>query len=96
MLSAGYYVVVANTWRERQQKQRETRFERYREQLASGGPIVRQMTESEGAYWNEHSTSADRKATPEELKRRDAARQKREREATRPTQPQAEAASHLR
>ena len=57
---------------------RETKRERYREQLASGELVVRQMTESERAFWNKHSAAADRSATPERRKRRDAARQKKQ------------------
>lgn len=74
---SGLYAVVANTWRQRQQAARETRLERYREQLASGELVIRQMTESERAYWNERSAAADRYATTEERKRRAAAREKR-------------------
>jgi hypothetical protein len=81
MHAAGLTEVVARTWSERQQGERERRLERYREQLASGGLVVRQMTESERAYWNEHSAAADRKATPEQRERRDAAREKRRRRA---------------
>ena len=73
----GLYAVVANEWRQRQQKARETRLERYREQLASGALVVRQMTESERAYWNARSVAADRFARPEERRRRAAAREKR-------------------
>ena len=61
---------MANEWRQRQQKARETRPERYREQLASGELVIRQMMESERAYWNERSAAADRHATPEERERR--------------------------
>lgn len=64
---------MARTVAERQQEKRETKLERYREQLVSGELVVRQMTESERAYWNQHSAAADRQATPEQRKRRDAA-----------------------
>ena len=79
----GLYAVVANEWRQRQQKAREARLERYREQLASGALVVRQMTESERAYWNERSAAAERSATPEERQRRAAALEKRRRLAER-------------
>jgi hypothetical protein len=62
---------------ERRQEKRETELERYREQLASGEVVVRQMTDSERAYWNQRSAAADRQATPEQRQRRDAARAKR-------------------
>ena len=79
----GLYAVVANEWRQRQQKARESRLERFREQLAAGELVIRQMTESERAYWNERSAATDRSATAEERQRRDAAREKRRRLAER-------------
>jgi len=74
---------VARTHREQLRDRRETRLKRYREQLASGGLVVRQMTVRERAYWDEHSAEAERLATPEERKRRDAAREKRRRQEQR-------------
>ena len=73
---------MARTSAEQQQEKRETKLEHYREQLASGELVVRQMTESERAYWNEHSAAADRQATPEQRKRRDTAREKRRQRAS--------------
>jgi len=60
----------------RSPRQREKELERYREQLASGTLVVRQMTKAERAHWNRHFAAADREATPEQRKRRDAAREK--------------------
>ena len=48
-----------------------------RDQVVSGELVVRQMTDSERARWDEHSAAADRKATPEQRARRDAARKRR-------------------
>lgn len=67
---------MAKTSAEQQKERRESRRERYREQLASGGLVVRQMTVRERAYWDEHSAAAERLATSEGRKRRDAAREK--------------------
>ena len=68
---------MAKTAREREEDAREGRLEHFRDQVVSGELVVRQMTDSERARWDEHSAAADRKATPEQRARRDAARKKR-------------------
>jgi hypothetical protein len=68
---------MAKTQRERDEEARESLLEHMREQVLSGELVVRQMTKSERAYWDDHSSTADRRATPEERTRRDAARKKR-------------------
>ena len=67
---------MAKTTREREEDAREGRLEHIRDQVASGDLVVRQMTDSERAHWDDHSAAADRQATPEERTRRDAARKK--------------------
>ena len=39
-----------------------------------GGLVVRQMTDSERAHWDDQSAASDRKASPEQRTRRDAAK----------------------
>ncbi len=68
---------MAKTARERDEDAREGRLEHFRDQVVSGELVVRQMTDSERARWDEHSAATDRKATPEQRARRDAARKKR-------------------
>ena len=69
---------MAKTTREREEDAREGRIEHIRDQVSSGELVVRQMTDSERAHWDDHSASFDRQATPEERTRRDAARKKRD------------------
>ena len=72
---------MAKTAREREEDAREARREHFRDQVSSGELVVRQMTDSERAQWDDHSVASDRQATSEERTRRDAARKnKRERE----------------
>jgi hypothetical protein len=68
---------MAKTAREREEDAREGRLEHIRDQVSSGELVVRQMTDSERAHWDDHSAASDREATPEERTRRDAARKKR-------------------
>jgi hypothetical protein len=68
---------MAKTTREREQDEREKRLEHMRDQVSSGDLVVRQMTDSERAHWDDHSAACDRQATPEQRTRRDAARKKR-------------------
>ena len=65
---------MARTAREREEDAREARREHFRDQVSSGELVVRQMTDSERAQWDEHSSASDRQATPEQRTRRDAAR----------------------
>jgi hypothetical protein len=68
---------MAKTRGEREEDAREGLLEHIRDQVSSGELVVRQMTDSEWARWDDHSAASDRQATPEERKRRDAARKKR-------------------
>jgi hypothetical protein len=68
---------MAKTRHEREEDAREGRLEHIRDQVSSGELVVRQMTDSERAHWDDHSAASDRQATPEERTRRDAARKKR-------------------
>lgn len=68
---------MARTTREREEDVREGRLEHIRDQVSSGELVVRQMTDSERAHWDDHSAASDRQATPEERTRRDVARKKR-------------------
>jgi hypothetical protein len=68
---------MAKTTRERDEDARKGRLEHIRDQVSSGELVVRQMTDSERAQWDDHSAASDRQATPEERTRRDAARKKR-------------------
>jgi hypothetical protein len=61
---------------ERQEAAREERLVHMREQVASGELTVRQMTRAERKRWDERAAEADRRATPEERARREAARAK--------------------
>ena len=67
---------MAKTRGEREEDAREGLLEHIRDQVSSGELVVRQMTDSEWARWDDHSAASDRQATPEERKRRDAARKK--------------------
>jgi hypothetical protein len=67
---------MAKTSRERDEDARKERLEHIRDQVSSGELVVRQMTDSERAHWDDHSATSDRQATSEERKRRDAARKK--------------------
>lgn len=68
---------MAKTRGEREEDAREALLEHIRDQVSSGELVVRQMTDSERARWDDHSAASDRQATPEERKRRNAARKKR-------------------
>ena len=68
---------MAKTTREREEDARQGRLEHIRDQVSSGELVVRQMTDSERAHWDDHSAASDSQATPEERTRRDAARRKR-------------------
>ena len=68
---------MAKTRGEREEDAREGLLEHIRDQVSSGELVVRQMTDSERSRWDDHSAASDRQATPEERKRRDAARKKR-------------------
>jgi hypothetical protein len=68
---------MAKTRGEREEDAREGLLEHIRDQVSSGELVVRQMTDSERTRWDDHSAASDRQATPEERKRRDAARKKR-------------------
>jgi hypothetical protein len=70
---------MAKTRQEREDDAREGQLEHIRDQVSSGELVVRQMTDSERADWDDHSAASDRQATPEERTRRDAARKKRDR-----------------
>ncbi|MDQ3671806.1 MAG: hypothetical protein M3364_05105 [Actinomycetota bacterium] len=70
---------MAKTRHEREDEAREGLLEHIREQVSSGELVVRQMTGSERAHWDDHSATSDRQATPEERSRRDAARKKSDR-----------------
>jgi hypothetical protein len=67
---------MAKTRQEREDDAREGQLEHIRDQVSSGELVVRQMTDSERADWDDHSAASDRQATPEERTRRDAARNK--------------------
>jgi hypothetical protein len=67
---------MAKTRGEREEDAREGLLEHIRDQVSSGELVVRQMTDSERTRWDDHSAASDRQATPEERKRRDAARKK--------------------
>ena len=71
---------MTKTTREREDDAREGRLEHIRRQVSSGDLVVRQMTESERAHWDDQSAASDRQATSEERTRRDAARKKRDRQ----------------
>ena len=68
---------MAKTTREREGDARAGRLEHFRDQVSSGELIVRQMTDSERAHWDDHSATSDRQATPDQRTRRDAARKNR-------------------
>jgi len=68
---------MAHPRHEREEDAREGQLEHIRDQISSGELVVRQMTDSERAHWDDHSATSDRQATPEERTRRDAARKKR-------------------
>jgi hypothetical protein len=68
---------MAKTRHEREEDAREGRLEHIRDQVSSGELVVRQMTDSERAHWDDHSAAVERLATPQERTRRDAARKKR-------------------
>ena len=70
---------MAHPRHEREDDAREGQLEHIRDQVSSGELVVRQMTASERAHWDDHSATSDRHATPEERTRRDAARKKRDR-----------------
>jgi hypothetical protein len=76
-------VAMAKTRNEREDDERQERLEQMREQVSTGDLVVRQMTASERRHWEERSAAFDDHATPEERSRRDAARQKRQNQATR-------------
>jgi len=67
---------MAKTRQEREDDAREGKLEHIREQVSSGELVVRQMTDSERAHWDDQSATSDRQATSEERARRDAARKK--------------------
>ena len=67
---------MAKTRGEREEDAREGLLEHIRDQVSSGELVVRQMTDAERTRWDDHSAASDRQATPEERKRRDAARKK--------------------
>ena len=67
---------MAKTRQEREDDAREGQLEHIRDQVSSGELVVRQMTDSERAHWDDHSATSDSQATPEERTRRDAARRK--------------------
>jgi hypothetical protein len=75
---------MAKTTREREDDAREARLEHMRDQVSSGELLVRQMTDAERAHWDDHSAASDRRATPEERTRRDAALKKRRNRNERP------------
>ena len=68
---------MAHPRHEREDDAREGLLEHIRDQVSSGELVVRQMTDSERAHWDDHSATSDRQATPEERTRRDVARKKR-------------------
>jgi hypothetical protein len=68
---------MAKSQRDRADDAREDLLAHIREQVSAGELVVRQMTDSERAYWDNHSAEADHKALPEDRLRRDAARKKR-------------------
>ena len=70
---------MAKTRHEREDDAREGLLGHIRDQVSSGELVVRQMTDSERAHWDDHSAASDRQATPQERTRRDAARKKRDR-----------------
>jgi hypothetical protein len=70
---------MAKTRHEREDEAREVQLEHIRDQVSSGELVVRQMTDSERAHWDDHSAASDHSATPEERKRRDAALKRRAR-----------------
>jgi hypothetical protein len=74
---------MAKTRSEREDDERQERLEHMREQVSSGDLVVRQMTASERRLWKERSAAFDDHATPEERTRRDAARKKKQNQATR-------------
>jgi hypothetical protein len=70
---------MAKTKREREDDAREGRLEHIRDQVAAGELVVRQMTDSERAHWDDHSAASERQATPEERARRESALKRRDR-----------------
>jgi hypothetical protein len=70
---------MAKTRHEREDEAREEQLEHISDQVSSGELVVRQMTASERARWDDHSTAFDRHATAEERTRRDAALKRRDR-----------------
>jgi hypothetical protein len=68
---------MAKSAHEREEEAREKRLEHFRDQVSSGELVVRQMTDSERAHWDDHSAASDRQATPEQRTRRAAARKNR-------------------
>ena len=75
---------MAKTRHEREDEAREGLLEHIRDQVSSGELVVRQMTDSERAHWDDHSATSDSQATPEERSRRDAARKRSDRKKRNP------------
>ena len=75
---------MAETSREREERERQERLAHMRDQISSGELVVRQMTASERTHWDERTAAFDRHATPDERTRREAAWKKRERRKRHP------------
>jgi hypothetical protein len=68
---------MAKTIRERAEEAREAKLAHIRDQVASGELVIRPMTDAERAQWEER----ERRWTPEERTRREAALANRRRRA---------------
>ena len=71
---------------ERKDDKRQERLQKMQEQLSSGELVVRQMTSTERRLWEERSAAFYEHSSPDERARRDAARQRRQDNATRAQQ----------
>ena len=77
---------MAKTRNEREDDKRQERLQHMREQISSGDLVVRQMTSTERRLWEERSAAFYEHSSPDERARRDAARQRRQDQATREQQ----------
>ena len=68
-------------WKERQDDNREERLRHGREQISTGD-LVGQITASERRHWEQRSADFYEHSAPEERTRKEAARQRRQENAT--------------
>jgi hypothetical protein len=82
-MRTSYSSTVAKTSREREQEAHEAKLEDLREQVSSGGVVIRTMTAAERAKWAKRRTMLDASSTPAERARRAAALETRRRRSER-------------